>query len=181
MQWVAIAAMILAADPPFVKENEALKKALAGRDPAATALAARQLDRAASLAAPLEVFDGQALSAPPEGLGIFDPLPSGIARNEEIFLYAQVRNHTPRPLAGGWFELHLVSDLIVLDADGNELARDMAFGESKFTARAEHRDTFVAIALRVKGLPKGSYRVRLVVHDQASGRAGQVEISFSMP
>ena len=181
MQWVAVVAMIVAAEAPVTKENDALKKALASRDPVALAAAARDLDRAASLLAPLEVLDGQALSTPPAGLGLYDPLPNGVVRSEEIYLYAQVRNHTRRSLPGGWYELHLVSDLVMLDASGNEIARDTAFGESRFTARAEHRDTFIAIALRVKGLPAGAYRVRLVVHDEPSGRVGQTEIPFSMP
>ena len=181
VHWILVAAAVVSAPPPLAKETEVLTKALSGHDPAAIAAAVRELDRAAAALAPLEVFDGQALSSPAEGLGIYDPLPNGITRNEEIYLYAQVQNHTVRPLPGGWLELHLVSDLIILDANGAELARDMAFGESRFSARAIHRDTFVNIALRVKGLPSGNYRARLVVRDLPTGRVGQVEIPFIMP
>jgi hypothetical protein len=181
MQWLLLSVALLAADLPLAKESDALKRAIVARDVVATAAAARDIERAAALLAPLEVFDGQALATPPEGLGIYDPLPNGVVRSEELFFYAQVRNHTVRTLPGGWHELHLVTDLVVIDAEGAEVARDMAFGESRFTARAVHRDTFVVIALRVKGLPAGRYRVRLVVHDQVSARKGEVEIPFTQP
>jgi hypothetical protein len=56
----------------------------------------------------------------------------------------------------------------------------MAFGESRFRARAAHRDTFVNIALRVHGLPAGKYRIVLVVHDEIGHKKGSVEIPFVM-
>jgi hypothetical protein len=141
----------------------------------ARAIEARLADKA-----PLEVTDGQALAEPASGLGIYHRLADGVVRQSELYLYAQVRNHGVRQVTAG-HELHLVSDLIVLDALGNELARDDAFGESRFVARAVPRDTFVNIALRVTGLDAGAYVARLVVHDRIGGKSRSVDIPFRMP
>ncbi|MBI5507795.1 MAG: hypothetical protein HY903_03470 [Deltaproteobacteria bacterium] len=181
MVWLGIVALVFAAEVPLERELAAVKKTLASGDRLAAAGAARDLERAVAVRAPLEVFDGRALIAPAFGLGMYDPVQGGVVRGDELFLYAQVRNHTTRALAGGWYEVQLESDLIVLDAAGAELARDIGFGESRFTARAVHRDTFVNVALRTKGLATGSYRVRLVVHDKATSRTGEVEIPFAIP
>jgi hypothetical protein len=140
----------------------------------------RELEMVARREAPLEVTDGQALAAPAEGLGIYKPLEGGVVRASELFLYAQVANHGLRAVEGG-YELHLVSDLIVLTEDGTEIARDSGFGESRFTAKAPHRDTFVNVALKVTGLPKGKYRIKLVIHDKVSEKVGSTEIPFAMP
>jgi hypothetical protein len=168
------------AEPSLAAEVEQLGRAVSSSDWSAAATRARALEARLSALAPLELGDAQVLVEPAAGLGIYTPLPGGVARQAELYLYAQVRNHGLRQLAGGW-ELHLVSDLVVLDEEGNELARDEGFGESRFVARAPPRDTFVSIALRVTGLPSGSYRVRLVMHDRVGKKSQSVEIPFRMP
>ena len=69
-----------------------------------------------------------------------------------------------------------MSDLLVLDSQGNELAQDLGFGTSEFTAKTEHRDTFVNIALKATGLPPGPYVFRLIIHDKIGNKRGQVDI-----
>jgi hypothetical protein len=141
---------------------------------------ARSVEARVAQRAPLEVTDGQVIIGPPAGLGMYEPVPGGIVKQDELFLYAQVRNHVLRQSTRG-FELHLVSDLIVIDAKGEELARDQAFAESRYTARVPHRDTFVVIALRSRGLPSGHYRMRVVVTDRIGGSSGQVDIPLQIP
>ncbi|MEE8409291.1 MAG: hypothetical protein V3T05_06785 [Myxococcota bacterium] len=183
MGWFLLVAATLAAPSqgaPLGQEIERLPDLIkAGRWTEASALARSIEARIANLA-PLEVLDGQALREPALGLGIYERLDGGVVHREELFLYAQIRNHGLQAKKNG-FELVLVSDLIILDATGKELARDEGFGQSRFTARAEHRDTFVNIALRVKGLPSGKYTARLVVHDRIKGSSGRIEIPFAMP
>jgi hypothetical protein len=172
---VILLALVAAAAEPRVYE----KQAAAGKwgDAAATA---RALEATAAAKAPLEVVDVQLLGAPPEGLGMYTPLPDARARGPEVYLYAQVRNHGLRE-THGFFELHLVSELVIYDASGAELARDTNFGESRFTARVPHRDTFVVIALRPAGLPSGEYRVQLVLHDEIGKKSGKGETRLVVP
>ncbi|OGQ85897.1 MAG: hypothetical protein A2289_24825 [Deltaproteobacteria bacterium RIFOXYA12_FULL_58_15] len=142
----------------------------------------RLIETRVSERAALEVIDGQVLVKPPAGLGIYERAGGGVVRGDEVYLYAQVRNHQVRQLGEG-FELHLVTDLIIYDADAEnvEIARDSGYGESRFVARTPHRDTFVVIALRRKGLPSGAYVVRLVVHDRIGKNRGNIDIPFKIP
>lgn len=153
---------------------------IASGDWTAAAKTARQLERDVATHAPLEIVDIQVLGQLPEGLGLYTPLFAGEVRGEEIFIYAQVRNHGIRTVAGR-SELHLVSDLVILDGAGKELARDEAFGESRFNARAVHRDTFVLIGLRTKGLGKGAYEARIVLHDEISKKVTRAAVKFRIP
>ena len=137
-------------------------------------------ERKAAMKAPLEVSDGQLLTEPAVALGIYKKARNGRVSGKEIYLYAQVRNHRSRKV-GKRFELHLVSDLLVLDKKGNELASDLGFGESRYLAAVEHRDTFVNIALKSAGLPRGDYIFRLVVNDQVGNKRGSVDIPVVMP
>ena len=138
------------------------------------------LERKAALTAPLAVMDGQLLREPAVALGVYKKARNQRVSGKEIFLYAQVRNHHSRKTRQG-FELHLVSDLLVLDKKGNELASDQAFGESRYVASVEHRDTFVNIALKSGGLPSGEYVFRLVVNDRIGNKKGHVDIPVVMP
>ena len=106
----------------------------------------RDLERDLVKRAHLEVFHGKVLESPPEGLGMYKEAPGGVVKGKEIFLYAQVRNHGVRQ-KNKKYEIHLVSDLLVLDAQGAELARDEAFGKSHFFADVAHEQTFVLVAL----------------------------------
>lgn len=133
------------------------------------------LERQIAAQAPLEVSDGQLLRAPAAGLGIYTPAPKNQIIQDEIFLYAHIRNHVSEKVLGG-YRIHLVSDLLVLDSQGNELAQDRGFGTSEFTAKTEHRDTFVNIALKATGLPPGPYVFRLIIHDKIGNKRGQVDI-----
>ena len=130
---------------------------------------AYRLERLAAARAPLRIVDLQVLATPPDGLGLYSAPYGGKIGGAEVYLYAQVRNHTLRQVAGR-HQLHLVSDLVVLDAQGKELARDEALGESRFAARTAHRDTFVVIALRTRGLPVGRYQLKLILHDVLGGK-----------
>lgn len=183
MGWFLLVAALAGSpqpSPPLGKEIGRLPALIkAGRWTEASALA-RSIEAHIAQMAPLEVFDGQALKEPAMGLGIYERLDDGLVAGEELFLYAQVRNHGLQAKKNG-YELVLVSDLIVLDAKGKELARDEGFGESRFTAHARHRDAFVNIALRAKGLPSGKYIARLVVHDRIKRSSGRVDIPFAMP
>lgn len=168
-----------AAQPSLHTELVTLEKLVEAERWTDAAKLSRQIDARIAKDAPLEVFDGRALAAPAQGLGIYHELPDGVVRGDDLYVYAQIRGHSLREIEA-WHELHLVSDLVVLDAEGGELARDTAFGESKFRSRAAHRDTFVNIAVRVHGLPGGKYRIRLVVHDRIGGKDGSVEIPFAI-
>jgi hypothetical protein len=139
--------------------------------------AAQALEAVIARLSPLEIVECVPLAGPPEGLGMYHPLVLGEVKGEELWLYAQVRNHGMRQVAGFW-ELHLVSDLVIFDGQGKEIARDVGFGESRFNARAEQRDTFVVIALRTKGLPKGDYRARLILHDRIGQKDAQADVAF---
>ena len=155
-----------------------------GATPAVDAAQAHQeafkQERALAEKAPLEVLDGRLLRAPAEGLGIYREAPRGRVRGPEIFRYAHVRNHLSRRVRQG-YQLHLVTDLIVLDEEGGVLASDKAFGVSRYTSRTEHRDTFVNIGVKSAGLPPGNYTMRLVIHDRVGGKVGKVEIPVVMP
>ena len=135
----------------------------------------RDLERDLVKRAHLEVFHGKVLESPPEGLGMYKEAPGGVVKGKEIFLYAQVRNHGVRQ-KNKKYEIHLVSDLLVLDAQGAELARDEAFGKSHFFADVAHEQTFVLVALKAAGLPGGDYTMRLVVHDRIGDKSSQVDI-----
>jgi hypothetical protein len=141
---------------------------------------ARSVEARVAERAPLEVTEGNALAAPPQGLGMFVPAHGGLIRGGELFLYAEVRNHVLRQTAAG-FELHLVSDLVLLNRAGEEVARDPAFAASRFTATTPHRVTFVVVALRTRGLPSGHFTARLLIHDQVGNKSGTVDIPFKVP
>ncbi len=138
------------------------------------------LERKAARKAPLEVSDGQLLKEPAVALGVYKKARSSLVSGKEIYLYAQVRNHRSRKV-GKRFELHLVSDLLVLDKEGKELASDKGFGESRYMAFVEHRDTFVNVGLKSTGLPRGDYIFRLVVTDRVGNKSGSVDIPVVMP
>jgi hypothetical protein len=171
--------LLLAAAPPTDLTQLYREHAAAGRWREAAA-EARKLETAAAQKAPLEIPDIQLLAAPPEGLGMYTPLADGVARGKEVYLYAQVRNHGMRE-ALGFFELHLVSELVFFDAEGTEVARDKSFGESRYAARVPQRDTFVVIALSPKGLPSGAYRIQLVLHDEIGKKEGTGEVRLKVP
>lgn len=182
MRWLPLVTSVLAAGPQTSLEQGTLRlteliKKQAWSD---AALQARELEAAVAARAPLGVSSGRLLTRPAEGLGIYEEAKGGLVRGEEMFFYAEVRHYGLRPVDKR-FLLHLRSDIIVLDEAGQELARDEGFGESRFTARARHRDTFVNIAVRATGLPRGKYRMRLVIHDKIGGKRGQVEIPFGIP
>ncbi|MBJ80157.1 MAG: hypothetical protein CMH60_02450 [Myxococcales bacterium] len=140
----------------------------------------RQLEDSLVQRAHLEVKNGKVLAEPPAGLGMYKELPGGLVKEAEIYLYAEVENHRIRE-KGGNYEIHLVSDLFVLDAQGNELARDEAFGESRFSAKTRHEKTFVLIALKSAGLPTGNYTMRLLVHDKIGNKSSQIDIPLRRP
>jgi len=172
--------LIAAPAPKLVDDIAALNTLVAQEKWAEAAELVRSIDTRVAERAPLVVSDGQALAAPPQGFGMYVPAHGGVIRHGELFLYAEVRNHGMRQTAAG-FELHLVSDLVLLEASGKELARDEAFAASRFTASTPHRDTFVVIALKTRGLPAGKYKARVVIHDRVGGSHGQVEIPFKIP
>ncbi len=175
---LALAVILFGA--PLVEDVATLKRLVAEESWAEAAALARSLDARIGERAPLVVTDRQALAAPPQGYGMYVPAHGGVIRHGELFLYAEVQNHGNRQTAAG-FELHLVSDLIVLDGAGQEIARDPAFAASRFTAATPHRDTFVVVALRTRGLPPGKYRARLQIHDRIGKKRGEVEIPFQIP
>ncbi len=177
--WLMI--LSLGAAPGVDHELVELQAAIKVKDWQQTVRWAQALEQRAAGLAPVELRDMQILMQPPEGLGLYHPLVQGTVRGDEIYLYAQVANHTVRPLPGDWYEVHLTSDLYLFDSEGQELARDVGLGESRLVARTPHRDTFVVIALKVKGLPTGEYRVRLAVHDVATKREASAEQRFKMP
>ena len=162
----------------LAKSCEHLKKLIKKNELSAAAAELRTISQEVEKQAPLEIVDARILYKPAEGLGIYKPLPLGRVMGDELYIYAQLRQHNLRQKGNRW-ELHLVSDLIILDENGAELARDEGFGESRFSARAEHRDTFVNIAVRAVGLPDGDYRVRLVIHDRIGKKSAQVEMPFT--
>ena len=141
---------------------------------------ATDLERQLAKKAPLEVLDGQLLAGPAAGLGIYEPAANAQIRGEDIYLYAHVRNQVSRKSARG-YELFLETDLLVLDRKGEVLAEDRGFGVSRFHSRSEHRDTFVNIGVKSKGLPPGDYIFRLIIHDRFGGKEGSVEIPVVMP
>ena len=154
-----------------------LEAALKQRQWAEAAHLGRRIEMLAGIRAPLELVDVAILNAPAEGLGLYSPAFKGEVRGDELYLYAQVRNHGVREVHG-FFELHLVSDIVILDGKGKEIARDEGFGESRFSSRVPHRDTFVMIALRVKGLSAGNYRIRLKLHDKVGKKESQRDVPF---
>lgn len=171
--------LVLSTPPDFqTRLEQAAKLAREGRWSQVVQLI-RELEPLAAREAPLAVTDGRPLAEPAQGLGMYTPLQDGVVKGEELYLYAQVANHGLRKVKEGW-ELHLASDLAVLDAMGRELARDPGFGESRFTARVPHRDTFVIAALRVRGLPAGKYVARLTVRDRVDEKSGVVDIPFAV-
>ena len=170
---------------PLVERVRELERRVQAGDWAGAAELSREIERAVADRAPLQIVDLQVLGAPPEGLGMYTELFGGEVRGEDLYVYAQVRNHAIRA-AHGFHELHLVTDLVLLDAKGAELARDPALGESRFNARTPHRDTFVVIALRTAGLAPGDYRLRVVLHDEIArarggDRSAAKEVSFRIP
>lgn len=139
----------------------------------------RALEAGLAARAPLEIVDIQVLGGPPQGLGMYTPLFKGQVRGEEVFIYAQVRNHGLREVHGH-YELHLATQLVILGEQGKELAREDNFGESRFSARTPHRDTFVVLALRTKGLATGTYRARVTLRDKVGEKQATEEVTFSI-
>ena len=138
-----------------------------------------KLDRAIAAKAPLIVVDGHVLYEPPQGYGLYNAAADGVPTNDELILYAEVHEHGLRQTTNG-FELYLTSDLIVLDSEGHELARDENFGEQRFTAKAANRDTFVTAAVSTKGLPTGRYVARWVIHDRVGEKVATTDIPFGI-
>ncbi len=159
---------------------ELVDKALRSEEFAKAHRYAYLLEREVADKAPLQVLDGQLLVKPASGLGIYEKAPKNRIAGEEIYIYAQIRNHKSQRSTLG-YQLHLVSDLVVFDQSGNRLAADQGFGESRFIASVEHRDTFINIALKSKGLPAGAYVFRLVVHDKVGSKSGFVDIQVVKP
>jgi hypothetical protein len=157
--------------------DKTLASHLADNKWAAAVQTLRDMESIISKHAPLEIIDGAILMQPASGLGLYKPVFKGEVKGDELFLYAQVRHHGIRRVHDH-FELHLVSDIIVLDKQGKEIARDEGFGESRFSARVPHRDTFVMVALRVKGLAAGRYTVRLVLKDKVANKSTQRDFPF---
>lgn len=164
---------------PGAQTTAALTQAVAGGEWTRAHELLRALELELASVAPLRLCDGQVLVAPPAGLGMYEVAPKGVIRGDELYLYVQVQQHTLRPERGG-FELSLASDLVLLGADGAELARDADLGRSAFWAKAAHRDTFVVVALRVKGLAAGAYRARWTVRDTLGGKHATIELPFTM-
>lgn len=157
-----------------------LQKQVRAKNWDAAAQALRALEAEVTPRAALEVTDIRVLAAEPRGLGIYSVPFDDVVRTEEIFLYAQVRNHALRE-AHGFYEVHLSTDLAIVDAEGREIGRDENLGESRFNARAPHRDTFVVIALRTKGLPKGPYTARMTLRDRIGGKSATADVVFRIP
>lgn len=157
----------------------AISKAAKKKDFAEAVRLARQLESQLARQAPLEIVDLQLLPNPPGGLGIYTPLFKGELHQglEEIYIYAHVRNQGMSTIAG-FHHVHLVSDLKVMDSNGKVIADDPNFGESRFAARAPHRDTLVVVALRTKGLGQGAYSLELTLHDHIGKKKVSKKVEF---
>ncbi len=177
IRWVMVWAVLGGGDPGGLKEiGEFVAKGQWGTAHRRVATLERDLARKA----PLEVLDGRLLREPAAGLGIYEPAKNGEVQGADIYLYAHVRNHSSRKSPGG-HELHLVTDLVVLSPGGETLAEDKGFGVSRFTSRTEHRDTFVNVGIKSRGLPPGRYVFKLVIHDRIGGKQGAVTIPVVVP
>lgn len=178
--WMVVAAPAeVSRGPTGVQTTAALTQSVAAGEWSRAHELLRALELELASVAPLRLFDGQVLVAPPAGLGMYEAAPKGAIGGDELFLYAQVQQHMLRPSRGG-YELSLASDLVLLGAAGEELARDEDLGRSAFWAKAAHRDTFVVVALRVKGLAAGPYRARWTVRDTLGGKQATIELPFTM-
>jgi len=177
---MAVAALWAAPAPDLAAQAKTLEKQIQAGDWQHAADTARALESAVAQKAPLEIVDLEVMTDAPDALGIYTVPFHNEIRGDSLYVYAQVRNHGIEERAGFYY-LHLVSDLVVLDAKGHELARDEALGESYFGARAPHRDTLVVIALRTKGLAPGEYRLRLILHDRIAKKEASREVTFRIP
>lgn len=166
--------------PTFAEEQKALAGAIKAGDWQQASRQAARLEQKLGELAPLEIVDLQILASPPQGLGMYQPLTGGKAYVDEVFIYAHVRNHGHRRIGDFW-QLHLSSDLRILDAKGKALAEEKNFGQSQYSARVAHRDTMVVIALRIKGLDPGAYTLELGLHDRISKKKTQGRVPFIVP
>lgn len=140
----------------------------------------RLLDMAVAQKAPLVVTDAHMLKEVPDGMGIYTAIADGVVRTDEALFYAEVHEHSVRK-NGNRYEIWLVSDFVITDANGKEIAKDDNFGEQRFSAATPHRDTYLTSVLRVVGLPSGRYNVRWTIRDRIGEKAGTVTIPFVIP
>lgn len=129
--------------------------------------------------APLNINKITLLTAPAEGRGIYQEL-RGPAHSEELYLYAQLQNHTIREVEPERYEIHLSSDIAIYDEDGTLLVQDRGFGRSHFFAKTKHRETYVNIAIRAHGIPDGRYTLKLTVTDILSGKKANASVPFAV-
>ncbi len=132
-----------------------------------------------SAKAPLFINKIVLLKEPAEGRGIYQEI-RGPIHSDELYLYAQIQNHTIKPDNHGQFEINLVSDIAILDPAGEVLVQDRGFGRSHFFAKTKHRETYINIAVRAFGIPNGKYRLKLTITDILSGKKAAAEIPFTV-
>ncbi|HMP02347.1 MAG TPA: hypothetical protein PKD86_11065 [Gemmatales bacterium] len=114
-----------------------------------------------------------------DGFGRYVPRPAQFRAGDTTWVYAELRHINDVKLADGKFGIQLQGQLEVIRADG-QLAVPPSVMESGGTySRSQRRDFFLRFGYTIPSqLPPGSYTLRLVITDRATGRKAESSIKF---
>lgn len=132
-------------------------------------------------AAPLRVRRALLVAGPPTGLGVYEPLPGGIVRDRQAFLYVEVEGFHRRPTTGDASVVSLTVSGDFFLEDGTPLG-NRPLGTHTYVTHTPHGLTYFGPQLQLSArAPAGTYQVEVQVRDDVSGKTANARVRLLLP
>lgn len=194
--WLACVVLALGGAVAFGQKSDGglslpLAKARALLDAARVALESKDLAKSADAleeaallvreAAPLVIPKAVVVSAPPEGLGVYQEAPGGRVRDRHVWLYVEVAGFGRRALHPRTSEVELsVSGAFSLE-DGTPIGT-MSLGKHAYRTHTPHALTFFGPNVKLSDkAPAGAYLIDLTVTDAVTKKEASTRVRFVIP
>lgn len=112
--------------------------------------------------------------------GSYDPLPDNkVKAGDVIFFYFEPQNPSTKK-AGGRYEIWLTQDMIVLNAQQQEVFKKENVVEIHYQTSAPRFDIYGVNQLTLADVPPGRYIFKAVLHDKIKGEIASATWAFEV-
>jgi hypothetical protein len=112
--------------------------------------------------------------------GSYEPLPDNkVKSGTEIFFYFEPQNPSTKK-AGGRYEIWLTQDMIVLNAQQQEVFKKENVVEIHYQTSAPRFDIYGVNQLTLADVPPGRYIFKAVLHDKIKGEIASATWAFEV-
>lgn len=127
---------------------------------------------------PLSVRNATLVTAPPKGLGQYEPRADReFTPDQPVTVYAELYGYGVTTSADGAYVRDLSADLALVDATGAVRANQIGFWQSSETFTIRPLEMQLSFSATLSSFPPGEYTLRFTLHDKALGK----ETSFDVP